>query len=436
MTPRTLAGPAVLVLILASAAFPTPLLAGRAELFGSGAPVTYVPVAYAGFMHGLIYYGPLRDWVGLSKLNLSFIVVDGNEVSTPEGRLIVRELLREGVQVYAYLSERGEALGLGSSFKRAVVDEALAGEDLNVLVGKWVDHMKSIIASYHGKVTGVFLDECDPSYFGVEDPDNPYVRAFSQGLKELVNYAHTLGLKVFVNGVRAYAAYGDLYLWEGFCSDFTNLSDGSVTYAYVTDFFKTHEGDTNPYSWVNDYSKYEYLRSHGLLNRTVALSYGPLHDYGRIRACYYAARILELRGFTYGPWDNYAGDPEVSTLFIYPLGAPLTPPSINSSSGLVAREFMDGAASVNLTSGSVVLEELTYALPKHIVPDGSLSEWRGNLLKVTHAATASSGDIVDVGARFDDANLYIVLRFKEPHDDPFGIFIDLDPGTNDGYAST
>ena len=85
MTPRTLAGPAVLVLILASAAFPTPLLAGRAELFGSGAPVTYVPVAYAGFMHGLIYYGPLRDWVGLSKLNLSFIVVDGNEVSTPEG---------------------------------------------------------------------------------------------------------------------------------------------------------------------------------------------------------------------------------------------------------------------------------------------------------------------------------------------------------------
>ncbi len=433
MTPHTLVGSAVLVLILASATFPAPLLAGRIVLFGGGTPVTYVPVAYAGFMHGLIYYGPLRDWVGLSKLSLSFIVVDGNEVSTPEGRLVVRELLREGIQVYAYLSEGGEALGLGSSFKRAVVDKALAGGDLNVLVSKWVDRMKSVIASYYGKVTGVFLDECDPSYFGVEDPNNPYVRTFSQGLKELVNYAHTLGLKVFVNGVRAYAAYGDLYLWEGFCSDFTNPGDGSVTYAYVTDFFKTHEGDANPYSWVNDYSKYEYLRSHGLLNRTVALSYGPLHDYGRMRACYYEARILGLRGFAYGPWDNYADDPEVSTLFIYPLGAPLSPPSINSSSGLVSRQFMDGTVSVNLTSGSVVIEELTYALPKHVVPDGFLTEWGGNLLKVTHAATTSSGDIVNVGARFDDASLYIALRFKEPHNDPFGIFIDLDPGASDGY---
>ena len=433
MTFRTLVGSAVLVLILASATFPAPSLAKRTTPFSGDALVTYIPVAYTGFMHGLIYYGPLRDWVGLSTLSLSFTVVDGNEVSTSEGRLIIHELLQEGVQVYAYLSEGGKALGLGSSFKHAVVDEALAGGDLNVLTGKWVDRMKSVIASYYGKVTGVFLDECDPSYFGVENPDNPYVRAFSQGLKEIVNYAHSLGLKVFVNGVRAYAAYGDLYLWEGFCSDFRNLSDGSITYAYVTDFFKTHEGDSNPYSWVNDYSKYEYLRSHGLLNRTIALSYGSPHDYGRMRACYYAARILGLRGFAYGPWDNYAGDPEVNTLFIYPLGAPLCPPSINSSSGLVAREFMDGAVSVNLTSGSVVLEELTYALPKHVVPDGSLAEWEGSLLKVTHTATTPSGDIVNVGARFDDANLYIAVRFKEPHDDPFGIFIDLGPGTSNGY---
>lgn len=129
----------------------------------------------------MIYCGPLRGWIGLSKLNLSFAVVDGNKVSTPEGRLVVRELLREGAQVYAYLSEGGEALGLGSSFKRAVVDEALAGEDLNVLVGKCVDHMKSVIASYHGKVTGVFPDECDPSYFGVEDPRQPLREGLQPG---------------------------------------------------------------------------------------------------------------------------------------------------------------------------------------------------------------------------------------------------------------
>jgi len=422
---------AALVIAFTLITFAYPLTARCLLAPNDDALVTHVPVTYAGFAHGLIYYGPLRRWVGLGKLNLSFLVVDGGEVNTPKGRLVAQELLRNGVQVYAYLSKNGKPLGLGSSFNNLVVSRASTGRELGTLVSEWVDQVKSVIASYYGEVTGVFFDECDPSYFGVEDPSNPYVKAFNNALRELIDYAHSLGLKVFVNGVRAYASYGDLYLWEGFCSDFTGLNNGSVTYTYVTDFFGTHESDANPYSWVNDYSKYEYLRSHGLLNRTVALSYGPPHDYGRMRVCYYVARILGLRGFAYGPWDNYAGDPDVSTLFIYPLGAPLGPPHINSSSGLVTREFMDGAVSVNVTSASVMLEDLTYALPHHVVPDGSLSEWGGRMLKVSHAATTPSNDIVEVGACSDDANLYVALRFREPHSNPFGIFLDL--GIKGGY---
>ena len=65
----------------------------------------------------------------------------------------------------------------------------------------------------------------------------------------------SVGLKVFINGVRAYAYLGDYYLWEEFITKIDQDSGKLV----LEDGFFNNWNPCNPYSRTSGLTKYEYL---------------------------------------------------------------------------------------------------------------------------------------------------------------------------------
>ncbi len=384
-----------------------------------------------GFLYGLVYYG----WINTSNLetlNLDLVVISGSDEIMVNQYDVVQKLISNGVEVYAYLHDGSKPVGLGSSFYEMVVNNTTGTLDERLLF--WESYIKSLIDRYAGKVTGVFFDECDPGYFGITDPQDPYVQAFSTGIRDLVDYAHSKGLKVLINGVRGYSNYGDLYLWESFCSTWTGSPD-NPNYTYVEDFFQQHAGDSNPLEWVNDYAKYLFLKENGSLNKTIGLSYGPLTDFERMRLCYYMARILGLRGIMYGPASNYAKGGKITSLFMYPLGDPLSDPVINDANGILSRVFVSGNVTINISSGQIVVEDLVYTIPDHIVVDGLLNEWSNKLINSSHKASNPNTDIIRFGIIADELGYYIALEFNNTYNEGIiGILLDTDNNTSTGYV--
>ena len=386
-----------------------------------------------GFKYVAVYYG----WLSTSNLNdlaINLTVVPGTSriLLGGDDYGVVQGLRSRGVEVYAYIHDGSDVpVGLGSSFKAWVIDNATGtyGERL----GDWVDYVNSAIDRYVGVTDGVFLDECDPSYFTSNlSPTNPLIQDFSSALSEIAAHAHEAGLKVFINGVRAYAHLGDYYMWESFASTWSG-SPEDPTYVYVTDFLQGHEGDDNPYTWVNDYAKYLYLRDNDLLNRTIAHTYGPPGDAARARYAYYLARALGLAGWSYAPANNYALGGPIHPLLTYPLGIPVEGPDVDPSEGSVSRWFTAGHVTVYVAQ-STYSTNLTYGTPKAYAVDGDLSEWSLSGEDGEAEPTDPGLDIVSWGANVTSGHLFVAIGLGGGFTgSAVHVYVDVDRDQGTGY---
>ncbi len=336
---------------------------------------------------------------------------------------VVEELLSRGVEVYAYLhNSSDDPIGLGSLFRKVVSGEWS--------LDQYIGYVEQSIDRYAGVFTGVFLDECDPGYFTDNpSPGNSYVEEFASALETIVSYAHSKGLRVFINGVRAFANISDYYLWE----DFVALYDSSSN-SYVLDenFFST--SSSNPYEWVNGIAKYEYLAENGLLNRTIALSFADTGSLGDAEVAYYMARVLGLAGWGFAPIDIYAGGGPVATIEVYEPGPPVSDPVLDPGSKTAWRMFTAGNISVDLGSGSVSTPFGDY--PRAPVIDAVLDSGVG----VAASATGSGGGAsleLRIYSTYTPRSVYIYANGSWPGDPGTGllhVYIDSDGSSTTGYS--
>ncbi len=375
----------------------------------------------------MTYYG----WLNTSDVHLhrfDLLILDGTDVTLVEQYDFVEMAREGGAEVYMYLSEADRPVGLGSSYRVWVAE----GEGLlNERVLGWRKYVMELISRYSGRVDGVFLDECDPAYFTDDlNPSNPLVRAFDESLRLFVSHAHSLGLKVFINGVRAYAGYGDYYLWESWGSTWR---DGR--YRYVSDFFKLAEAK-NPYDWINGYAKWRYLKEHGLLNRTIAHSYADPSDLSMIMFDYLFARAMGLAGWSFANIENFAMGGGLPPMPIIPLGSPIDPqPSMELERGVVSRAFTGGIVEVYVGKGEYRLE-LPYKLEaRSIAVDGDLSDWEENIGCAPGGSVAGL-DIAGCGYLGNGHHSFFYIKVSEPLEgNGWWIFIDHDLNPETGYRN-
>ncbi len=391
-------------------------------------------IAYNGFVEhiystnvsefkvAIFYYG----WLNTSNIldyRFDILVFSGSREIMENQYSVVMEAMERGVEAYAYIHDGDEPVGLGSSFKQMVVDNDTGSIDDRV--SYWKQYIMGVIGEYSGLVNGVFLDECDPGYFGTTDPGNIYLQYFTSCLEEIVDYAYSIGLKVFINGVRAYAGYGDYYLWE----DFVAVYDyDSGEYTIDQGFFNTYSN--NPYEWVNGMAKYSYLRDHGLLNKTIALSFSNTSTISYAEYGYYMARILGLGGWSFSPIDIYAGGEPVTIANVYEIGLALTEPFIDTSSSNASRLFTSGWVIVDLDD--MFLEKpfnyIVYRLD--CIPDEYVLEY-----------PLASGDytvINSYGYNMSIEYLYIFINTSwsvEPSNGVLHVYLDYDGDYSTGYVS-
>ncbi len=371
------------------------------------------------FKRVIFYYG----WISTSNLlDLSFdiLVFSGSDYIMSNEYSIIQELMDKGVETYAYLHDGDNPVGMGSSYKNMVIDNGNT-------VQEWVAYMEALIDNYVGKVDGVFLDECDPAYFGTTDPNDPLVKQFSEGLKNITGYAHSKGLKVFINGVRAYASLGDYYLWELFVT-YYNGTD----YVIDKNFYAT--SSSNPYDWVNGIAKYNYLREHGLLNKTIALSFADPGNPGLAKYGYYMARILGLAGWAWADHNIFSSGGAVPDLDVYELGPAILPPEFDDIDMIAERIFVAGRVVVDLYN-----EEITLPF-KDIVTKPVIDGVIDNIYQVDSTRyTGSISTINEIGYVSTPMGLYIFVNTSwttQPSSGLLWIFIDKDNNPTTGYNTS
>jgi len=399
------------------------------------------------FKHLLIYYG----WLNTSNvldLNVDIVVVAGSEriLSGGDDYSVVSQLMDKGVQVFAYLEDLNgggngagsdgdsgddSPVGLGSSFKSMVYDNSTG--TLSERYNYWLSYLESMADNYIGAVSGVFLDECDPGYF-TDNLSDDTVKYFTWGIGNLTEYAHSKGLMVFVNGVMGYAGYGDYYLWEDFLDGY---EDG---YILLSDFME-NQSYTSPLEWVNGVARYYYLKNHGLLNRTIAVSFvdgsqSETLDWGQ--AAYFLARIMGLAGWGYGNYTYYAGGGSVPTgiLGIFETGIPVGDPVF--ADGRAWRFFLaSGNISVTMRNTGVSFSmDPGYTFSSlRVIVDGVNSGEYQNLLQTPVNGTSSTLNYL--GIVNSQSTLYYFVNWTYTSQSSTGgllhIYLDTDGGSSTGY---
>ena len=401
----------------------------------------------SGFKHLLIYYG----WLNTSNvlgLNADIVVVAGSEriLSGGGDYSVVSQLIGKGVMVFAYLEDLngGEAgaggngdsgddkpVGLGSSFESMVYGNSTG--TLSERYYYWLSYMKSIVDNYKGAVSGVFLDECDPGYF-TDNLSDDAVKYFTWGIGNLTEYAHSKGLMVFVNGVMGYAGYGDYYLWEDFLDSYEN------GYILQSDFLE-NQSYTSPLEWVNGIARYYYLKNHGLLNRTIAVSFVDSSQRETLewgRAAYLLARIMGLAGWGYGNYTYYASGGSVPTgiLGIFETGIPVGDPVF--ADGMAWRFFL-ASGNTSVTVGDTGVSSSMdpgYTFPTlHVIVDGVNSGEYQNLLQTPVNGTSSTLNYL--GIVNSQNTLYYLVNWTYTSQSSSGgllhIYLNTDGDTGTGY---
>ncbi len=375
----------------------------------------------SGFKLVVFYYG----WLNTSNIldyNIDILVVDGSYRIFPNGpdHQIIKEAMRKGIEVYAYLHDDSDnPIGLGSYYNKVVSGE--------INYSAFVKNIEEWITKYKGLVTGIFLDECDPGYFGTTDPNNEYLKLFNKALKNITRYAHSIGLKVFINGVRAYAYLGDYYLWEDFVAIYSNN-----TYTIDKNFY-TIDNSTlkNPYIWVNGLTKYYFLKQNKTLNKTIALSYADASHIHNAVYAYYMARILGLKGWSFSPIDVYSWGEAIYPLNVYETGPPITEPVIDRSKNASYRVFILGNISV-YQKDEIIIKPKTEPSLKPLL-DGQADQ----TYVFMNASLDKTGFFKKIGyiATFpNELYLYINYTTQQLTTTPTTrILIDIDGNTSTGY---
>ncbi len=397
------------------------------------AATTIIVPNLTNFKRVIFYYGWL-DTSNILDLDFDILVFSASTGSEKSHMLPVLQELkneRRNVEVFGYLHNGSSPVGMASSFKIIVVEEGCSAREWVSYIEQLIDYM---VSNYSGLIDGVFLDECDPGIFSVTDPSDPLLQSFSNGLKEIVQYAHSKGLKVFINGVRAYASLGDYYLWEDFVSCYER---DSKSYYIDTSFFSM--SSSNPYEWINGIAKYEYLKRHGLLSRTIALSYAPREDPSNTIYGYYAARVLGLGGWGFADGEVFAsGGPITAIPPVYDVGAPITDPVIDKASGVMKRVFVAGEVSIQLKPGGISISYPNMDTPRSPYLDGELDE---GVYTVVGGASGSHSEINTVGYAFTPATLYLYINATWSSftyysgEGLLAILVDSDGNSSTGYTS-
>ena len=339
--------------------------------YADDAPIIHSSAS--GFKRVIFYYGWLNT-SNLLDLDFDVLVFSATATIPNHWNKTVTLLHNRGIETYGYIHDGEKPVGLGSSFKEMVVDNSSCSLDnLNECTNNWVRYIEELIYWYYNNarvnntliISGVFLDECDPGYFGITDPSNPYLTNFSAGLQEIVEYTRNLGLKVFINGVRAYAGLGDYYLWEDFV---TIYNTNSNLYKIDPYFFNT--SSSNPYEWVNGIAKYRYLKENKLLNKTIALSFDDPSKWENITLAYYTARILGLAGWSFADYYIYSSGGNVNPPTVYEVGLPVTTEVVDNTSETLRRVFTSGEVEVVLNPASPQLR-IPFNKTNHPVVDGN-----------------------------------------------------------------
>ncbi|WP_338251762.1 hypothetical protein [Pyrodictium abyssi] len=357
-----------MVLVLACAA----LLLALAWAPAAGAYMGVYSPGSSGFKRLVIYYG----WLSTSNLpdiDVDVLVVAGTSRILPGGGDydVVQLLRSRGVEVYAYLHMPGDRpVGLGSSFREMVAENTTGTLEERYLY--WLSYIEGLVDRYVGVVDGVFLDECDPAYF-TSSLDSVYVEYFTRGIGEIAGYAHSRGLKVFINGVMGYAAYGDYYLWE----DYVVGYDPSAGGYYLIPGFLRQTSYTSPLEWVNGLSRYLYLAEHGLLDRTLAVTFADPERPETLewaRMAYALARIMGLGGWGYADIYYYAGGGPVPADIVEAreYGPPVSSPVIDEETQTAWRAF--AASTVYVDYGSAAVDE-ALAYEPEVTVDGYGGEY-------------------------------------------------------------
>ena len=262
----------------------------------------------------IAYYGWLNctstDWAN-SGLTL-VIVADDNQGE-------IQQVQSDNVNVYIYKA-------LGSTYAST--------SDKNI----WEQNIKDFVDS-HDYVDGFFWDEVDTGYYGQSNIDD-----FNLRLTAINDHAHMNSQKTIANGVRYYADHceNDYYMWESFMSSF-NGSCVSPEYYHV-DFFTRTVNDNNPYSWINNIAKWEYLQNSTRLNKTLGHCYGDPSNDDTSNYDYIAARVLGLKGFSYVNANNFAAvDITLTEGMKWNLGV-LIDSNIDENSKKLSGQFTSGEA--------------------------------------------------------------------------------------------
>ncbi|RLE50050.1 MAG: hypothetical protein DRJ31_02645 [Candidatus Methanomethylicota archaeon] len=402
--------PALLALTLAFTAF-------TSTCYGEDPMPSVYSKKVSGFKTVVFYYGWL-DTSNLEDLCFDVLVFSGATGSAKQHMIPVLNNLRSKnprLEVYAYLHDGDSPVGMRSSFNDN-------GSDTDI----WVDYVTRVIdelvenytSGGNRLIDGVFLDECD---LGVTDPSDPRLQNFSNGLNQIVDYARSKGLKVFINGVRAYASLGDYYLWESFvaiCQD--------SSYQLDAQFFST--SSTNPYEWTNGIAKYNYLRQNSLLGKTIALSYADEEHVENAKYGYYMARILGLAGWAFSPKLVYAQGGDVIRLDVYEVGVPISSPILNYAGKNATRTFTSGEVVVDLAAPSLKIpfQYVYYEIEGRPPSQSALTS--------DDVKPGANSNIVSYAYASTPKGLYVYLKATGTSVTCFHIYINYDGDNSTGYG--
>ena len=301
----------------------------------------------------IAYYGWINcsgmEW-GDSGLTL-VIVADDN----PTEIQLVRDA---GVDVYFYIA-------LGSTYRDAP-DKS-----------NWEQEIKDSINSHH-YVDGFFWDEIDPGYYGQDCKTD-----FNQRLTAINSHVHSNHQKTIANGVRYYADHcgSDYYMWESFMSSFTE-SPESTDYYYV-DFFNTAGSNSDPYQWINNIDKWEYLQNSYALNKTLAHCYGDPSDDTKSNYDYIAARVLGVKGFSYVDSNNFASStPHLAEGMSWDLGTQFDY-VVDESNETLSGSFANGRVECDVGQ-TVSTGNAVYSVCNDTTPPASITSLDNTTYEQTH----------------------------------------------------
>ncbi len=415
------------------------IILNSATLVASASDISNnIPIIYTGandFRRTIFYYG----WLNTSNvldLDIDILVFSATATVPNHWNETVTTLHNRGVEIYGYLHDGDRPVGLGTSFKDMVVDNSSCNlSNLNECTNNWVKYIENLIYWYYSNarvnntliISGVFLDECDPGYFDITDPDDPYLLNFSAGLREIVTYTHNLGLKVFINGVRAYAGLGDYYLWEDFVTIYNTTNN-----SYEIDPYFFNTSSDNPYDWVNGIAKYRYLRDNGLLNKTIALSFDDPDKWENITLAYYAARILGLTGWSFADYYIYSSGGSVKPPIVYEVGLPVTNEVIDETTRSLKRIFTVGEVKVVLDPTNPQLYT-PFNDTRHPIVDGK----HDTLYESIDGVRGSYSEIIGAGYLLGPDKYYFIINASWSQDRmgscAYRVYIDRDGDENTGY---